>query len=691
MHELRILDKTYQVPSFAKDLFSGLQDRLRTYQREIARLSGRRRAVSVQHWLLVMDSVISSYEGAMKELKEDIGRYKQFFRSLSLDVREAFRQKAGELAEMERERERLARRAREHSDEDLYLSLDVERKQKLQDMTLNLMRATVLILRKIQVSWTALSRLAADKSLQEEVLGQLSSQLRLYRDVLRFDRRMKQLQYEVSRFAQIAIRFDQIIAENIGPLNALIGEVAKVDEHIARSLNEMERLSIELSAQAGGPQVVLGSALEAVLRHLVLSRVNQGIFEDALRLVAQEESAMEEMEYRTLEAEDDLLASIGSASRLVERHVDLLLGGEGESPGAGALATGLEERLIASTGTADGLRQLRVDLNTVLITSGLLSAAPCLHQGSVYIGDEGGSFYRLEAGDGSVRWRALLPASINAPAAVYEGRCLVGLRNGQVFCLDSGSGERRWTFQTSGRIEAAAVVLAGRAFIGSLDGMMYCLKVEDGSLCWQFTAGSAIACEAALGEAVVYFAGNDLVIGVGSEKGEQVLALRPGTPVVGALALAAGNLVFAGGDGRLYAVRAGNGELAWTYGGREGRLLPPVAFTEPSTGQEALAVQSSDGHLYVISAAEGRILSTISTGAKDASFPPFIHGFIACLQREPGTLGMLDLQTGRLLWSSRVSESPLLRPVLTQESVVTADRMGRIYLGVYAPLEPAVG
>jgi outer membrane protein assembly factor BamB len=266
------------------------------------------------------------------------------------------------------------------------------------------------------------------------------------------------------------------------------------------------------------------------------------------------------------------------------------------------------------------------------------------------------------------------------------------LRNGQVFCLDSGSGERRWTFQTSGRIEAAAVVQAGRAFIGSLDGMMYCLKVEDGSLCWQFTAGSAIACEAALGEAVVYFAGsNDLVFGVGSEKGEQVLSLRPGTPVVGALVLAAGNLIFAGGDGRLYAVHAGNGEPAWMYGGREGRLLPPVAFTEPSSGQEALAVQSSDGHLYVISAAEGRILSTISTGARDPSFPPFIHGFIACLQREPGTLGMLDLRTGRLLWSSRVSESPLLRPVLTQESVVTADRMGRIYLGVYAPLNPAVG
>ena len=691
VREIRILDKTYEVPIFAKDLFLALQDKLRTYQKEIARLSGRRKAVSIQHWLAVMDSVISSYEGAIGELKEDIGRYKEFFRALSLDVRKAFRQKAGELAEMERERERLARRAREHSDEELYLSLDVERKQKLQDMTLNLMRATVVLLRKIQVSWAALARLAADKSLQEEVLGQLSSQLRLYRDVLRFDRRMKQLQYEVDRFAQIAVRFDQIIAENMGPLHMLIGEVAKVDEHIARSLNEMERLSLELSVRIGGPQVALSSAMETVLRHLVLSKVNQGIFEDAIRLLVQVDSATEELEYRTLEAEDDLLASIGSASRLVERHVDLLLGDDVGQPGSGALDAGPDEKLSAGAGTINGIRQLRVDLNTVLITSGLLSAVPCLHERSVYIGDEGGSLYCLAADDGSVRWRALLPAGIHASAAVYDGSCLVGLRNGQVFCLDSGSGEQRWAFQTSGRIVAAPVVFAGRAFIGSLDGIMYCLEIQSGSLCWQFAAGSAIAEEAALGEAVVYFVGSaDCLFGVGSESGEQVLVLRPGTSIVGAPVVAAGNLVFSGGDGRLYAVRAGSGEPAWTLGGKDERLLAPVLFTEPTSGQEALlAVQSSEGQLYVVSAAEGGIVSTIRTGARDPSFPPFISGFIACLQREPGTLEMLDVRTGKLLWSSIISDSPLLRPVLTGDYIVAADRMGRIYLGAYSPLEPA--
>lgn len=195
-----------------------------------------------------------------------------------------------------------------------------------------------------------------------------------------------------------------------------------------------------------------------------------------------------------------------------------------------------------------------------------------------------------------------------------------------------------------------------------------------------------------MGEAVVYFAGSDdRLFGVGCERGEQVLALRAGTSVVGAPVFAAGNVVYAGGDGRLYAVRAGSGEPAWTLWGRDGKLLPPIVFTEPSSGQEALAVQSSKDHLYVVSAAEGGIISTISTGARDPSFPPFIHGFIACLQREPGTLNMLDLRTRKLLWSSRVSESPLLRPVLTQDYVVTADRMGRIYLGAYGPLEPAVG
>ncbi len=702
MREITVLDKTYQVPSFAKDRFLVLQERLRAYQREIARLSrrrgfpgmvrGRRAAASIQHWLQVMDGIIDHYEGAMEELRRDIGRYQEFFTALSLDVREAFRQRAAELAEMERERGRLAHRAREQGDRDLYVSLEVERKQQLEEMVLNLMKSAVLILRKIQVSWDALSRLAADRGLQEEVLGELSAQLRLYRDVLRFDRRLKQLQHEVARFAQIAVRFDRIIAENVDPLHALFVEVGSVDEHIARSLNEMERLNIELSTNPVSAGAPLGATLEEVLRQLVRFRVSQELFDDAFRLVAEQDSSAEEVEFRTLEAEDDLMASIATASRLVERHVDLLLeGGKADRPPAGGGAASAPRRERgpgAPPAAGGGSPGSGAVLRQVLVTAGLLSAAPCLHRGSLYVGDQGGSLYCLDAG-GGLRWRALLPAGIYAPAAVLDDSCLVGSRSGEVFCLQAASGQQRWSFQTSGRIEAAATVQGGRAFVGSLDGILYCLEVEDGSLRWRFAAGSAIPWEAVLAEGVLYFVdGEGGLVGLEIEEGRQVLALRAGAPLAGAPAVAGGNVALAGRDGRLHAVQAAEGRTAWTLGIRGVKLLAPVAFTEPGSGGGALAVQGSDGILRLVSPEDGAVVSAINTGAAGPLFPPSVHGRMACAQRGPRALALLDLQSRQILWSANVSESPLLRPVLAEGAIAAADRMGRVYLGAWRPPEP---
>jgi len=64
--------------------------------------------------------------------------------------------------------------------------------------------------------------------------------------------------------------------------------------------------------------------------------------------------------------------------------------------------------------------------------------------------------------------------------------CFGSSADDQVRCLDLATGRQLWTFFTEGPVRLAPSLHDNRIYFGSDDGAVYCLAVDDGSLVWEY-------------------------------------------------------------------------------------------------------------------------------------------------------------------------------------------------------------
>ena len=88
--------------------------------------------------------------------------------------------------------------------------------------------------------------LVNNEDVQREVLGKLSGQLQLYRDAYEHKRDVARLAAEVEQITALALNFESILHDSMGPFQGLIAEIARADDRIGESLAEIERLSFQL-------------------------------------------------------------------------------------------------------------------------------------------------------------------------------------------------------------------------------------------------------------------------------------------------------------------------------------------------------------------------------------------------------------------------------------------------------------
>ena len=127
------------------------------------------------------------------------------------------------------------------------------RADELRDVAGHTLKACVLMLLKIDVSWKALRRIFGNRSLQDDVAGRLTGQLEIYRDYLGYNRKVAEIRLEVERISRIVLDFDTLIRDNIGPLQIFVEEVANTDGELSRTLVKSSLLA-KISCKAIQPQ-----------------------------------------------------------------------------------------------------------------------------------------------------------------------------------------------------------------------------------------------------------------------------------------------------------------------------------------------------------------------------------------------------------------------------------------------------
>ena len=104
--------------------------------------------------------------------------------------------------------------------------------------------------------------------------------------------------------------------------------------------------------------------------------------------------------------------------------------------------------------------------------------SPGYKDGKVYIGDDDGKFYCLDAADGSVLWTFETEGQITAAPNFDGDNILIPSHDSTLYCLDK-DGKKIWDFRIEGPIYGGVAVADGKTFLAGCDSLMHVLDVED--------------------------------------------------------------------------------------------------------------------------------------------------------------------------------------------------------------------
>jgi len=224
-------------------------------------------------------------------------------------------------------------------------------------------------------------------------------------------------------------------------------------------------------------------------------------------------------------------------------------------------------------------------------------------------------------------------------------RVYFGSDSGLFWCLNANDGSVVWSFPTQARghkgIWSAPAIHDGKIFFGSYDGNVYCLDAETGAEVWRFIGADWIGSSPAL------------------------------APDLGLLFI---GLEFAVEDkhGSIVALDLNNGEKVWEHPTRRYTHASPAYWPE----RQLVACGSNDNELFLFEARTGEMrwrFETRAEGAQKGSIrhaPAFdIRAATVVTGCANGVIYVIDVETGKELWSVRTDNTIYTIPLVTNDKV----------------------
>ena len=200
-------------------------------------------------------------------------------------------------------------------------------------------------------------------------------------------------------------------------------------------------------------------------------------------------------------------------------------------------------------------------------------ASAAEHDGRLYVGSHQGTFYALQALDGSVVWSKRLGSVSSRPLIDGEGsKVYVGTDDGALVCLDTFDGRENWRYATRGPIFETPTFTSDVIVVSNEADQVTALDRQSGKFRWQYRSETP---------------------------DEFTLRGHGGVSV-------AGELIFAGfANGTVVALRQATGSVAWMTSVRgDAERFVDVDSTPVVLG-EVVYVASSGGGLFALDRTTG--------------------------------------------------------------------------------------
>jgi hypothetical protein len=109
---------------------------------------------------------------------------------------------------------------------------------------------------------------------------------------------------------------------------------------------------------------------------------------------------------------------------------------------------------------------------------------PVIAGGKVFVADQDGKIYGINADDGSTVWTKDNAGGCVASVAYGSNKVIAGSLSGKIRLYNAADGSTAGEISTDGPITSAPATNGTIACVGSMDGKVYCVNLADGSLKW---------------------------------------------------------------------------------------------------------------------------------------------------------------------------------------------------------------
>ena len=270
-----------------------------------------------------------------------------------------------------------------------------------------------------------------------------------------------------------------------------------------------------------------------------------------------------------------------------------------------------------------------------------LEFPPAVGYGHVYLAQQKGLFFALDAKTGKVSWKKSFGrCSASSPTVgdglVYQSWmhpvvCSQGQAgaDGFVVAWDAKTGRERWRFK-SAPIESSPLLRGGRLYVGSWDRHVYALNAKTGRKIWQFETDDEVNTSAAYWQRTVYIASDGgTLYALNARTGKLRWSAQSASSFTGAReffyatpTVAYGRVYIGNTDGTMYVFGAKSGKLLWA------RPLGSYIYGAAAVADRRVYVGTYDGKLYSLDAATGDTQWQIDTPAAVHSAPTVMNGLV---------------------------------------------------------------
>ncbi|NCS79583.1 MAG: SUMF1/EgtB/PvdO family nonheme iron enzyme [Microcystis aeruginosa K13-07] len=336
--KIKLYRKTYQLPRLNRPDLLILQDQIQERQQLIKTgkrvrntwlgLRKKEEPLDFEETFQELERLVGDYNQLIRFLTDHKDEYRRFFLSLTEEIKEAVAVKCLKLAEKERKRQSLENSI---GSAELRDTLKLQKQQIFRTVIL-VGRASLLMLKKIDLISESIQKLAEDQDTQKRVFSKMMGELNGYKQVYQLQIELDNLEKEAIEMAKVAINLEQYLKPIIGQFQGLIDQVVTIDGELSRSVSEVESLVQNILSSESAVSFRKNENLSAsLLNFLVTSEEKRGRLASALERAEQEGWQWTEVEIPDEEIElETAIQRINN--HVIERVGDFSTSVVGDSP-----------------------------------------------------------------------------------------------------------------------------------------------------------------------------------------------------------------------------------------------------------------------------------------------------------------------------------------------------------------------